>query len=139
MATWQIVNDFTEKLGNETHNLTSDTFKVALSNTAPTAATANFGSLTEISAGNGYTAGGTALSSVTYTETGGTATFAFGSDLTFTASGGAIATFRYLYLYNDTAATDEGVAFLDYGTTVDLADGESFTLTAGTVFTLAEA
>lgn len=139
MATWNIVNDFIESLGDETHDLTADTLKVALSNTAPTAATANFGALTEITAGNGYTAGGTALTSVTYTESGGTGTLAFGSDLTFTASGGAIATFRYLYLYNDTAAADEGIGWLDYGTAVDLADGESFTLTAGNILTVAEA
>lgn len=139
MATWNIVNDFVESLGDETHNLTSDTFKVALSNTAPTAASANFASITEISAGNGYTAGGTALTGTAYNQSGGTGTFSFSTDLTFTASGGAIATFRYLYLYNDTAAADEGVAWLDYGTTVDLASGESFTLTAGNILTMAEA
>lgn len=139
MANWQIINDFTERLGDETHNLTSDTLKVALTNTAPTAATANFGSVTEISAGNGYTAGGTALASVTYTESGGIATLAFGTDLVFTASGGAIAQFQYLYLYNDTAASDQGIAFLNYGQSVDLASGESFTLTAGTILTVSNA
>lgn len=136
MATWQIKNDFKEKLGDETHDLTSDTFKVALTNTTPSVADSVFADLTEISAGNGYSAGGS-TGTFTYTETGGTATFALTADLTFTASGGAIATFRYLELYNDTAANDELIAHLDYGTTVDLADGQSFTLTAGTVFTLA--
>lgn len=139
MATWNIVNDFIESLGDETHNLTADTLKVALSNTAPTASTANFAALTEITAANGYTAGGTALTGTSYSQTGGTGTLAFSTDLTFTASGGAIATFRYLYLYNDTAAADEGIAWLDYGTTVDLASGESFTLTAGNILTIAEA
>lgn len=136
MATWQIKNDFKDKLGDETHNLTADTFKVALTNTTPSLANSVLADLTQISAGNGYTAGGSAIT-CTYTETGGTATFASSADLTFTASGGAIATFRYLELYNDTAANDELIGHLDYGTTVDLAAGESFTLTAGTIFTLA--
>ena len=138
MASWNIVNDFIESLGGETHDLTADTLKVALSNTAPTAATANLAAVTQITAANGYTAGGTALTGVTYTESGGTGTLAFGTDLTFTASGGAIGTFRYLFLYNDTAAADEGIAWLDYGAAVDLADGESFTLTAGNILTVAE-
>lgn len=136
MATWQIKNDFKEKLGNETHDLTADTFKVMLTNTAPSLANSVKADLTEIAAGNGYVAGGS-TATCTYTETGGTATFALSTDLTFTASGGPIATFRYFELYNDTAANDELIGHLDYGTTVDLADGESFTLTAGTIFTLA--
>lgn len=137
MATWQIKNAFKEEIGSETHNLTSDTLKVMLTNTAPSLANSVKADLTEISAGNGYTAGGTALTGVTFSQTGGTATLAFGTDLVFTASGGAIATFRYLELYNDTAASDELIGHLDYGAAVTLADGQSFTLTAGTIFTLA--
>lgn len=136
MATWQIKNDFKERLGDETHNLSADTFKVMLTNTMPSVSNSVKADLTEITAGNGYTAGG-ATGTFTWVETGGTATFALSSDLTFTASGGAIATFRYLELYNETAANDELIGHLDYGTTVDLLDGQSFTLSAGTVFTLA--
>lgn len=136
MATWQIKNDFKEKLGDETHDLSADTFKVALTNTAPSLADSVLADLTQITAGNGYTAGG-ATATCTWTESGGTATFALSADVTFTASGGAMATFRYLELYNDTAANDELIGHLDYGTAVNLADGESFTLSAGTIFTLA--
>ena len=137
MATWQIKNAFKEEIGSETHDLTADSLKVMLTNTAPSVANSVKADLTEIADGNGYTAGGTALTGVTFSQAGGTATLAFGTDLVFTASGGAIATFRYLELYNDTAAADELIAHLDYGAPVDLADGEGFTLTAGTIFTLA--
>lgn len=137
MATWQIKNAFKEEIGDETHDLAADTLKVLLTNTAPSLANAVKADLTEIAAGNGYSAGGTALTGVTFSQTGGTATLAFSSNLTFTASGGTMATFRYLELYNDTAANDELIGHLDYGTTVSLANGESFTLVAGTVFTLA--
>jgi hypothetical protein len=137
VATWQIKNAFKEELGDETHDLAADTLKVMLTNTAPSLANSVKADLTEIAAGFGYSAGGTALAGVTFGQTGGTATLAFGTDLTFTAAGGTMGTFRYLELYNDTAANDELIGHLDYGTTVSLATGESFTLTAGTVFTLA--
>lgn len=137
MPTWQVKNTFGEEMGDETHDLASDTLKVLLTNTAPSVANAVKADLTEIASGNGYTAGGTALTGVTWSQTGGTSTLAFGTDLTFTAAVGTMATFRYLELYNDTAANDELIAHLDYGTTVSLAAGQSFTLQAGTILTLA--
>ena len=41
------------------------------------------------------------LESVTWAETGGVTKFDAG-DFTITASGGSIATFRYIYVYDDT-------------------------------------
>lgn len=77
------------------------------------------------------------LAGVTSSQAGGTYTFAFGTNATFTASGASFDPFRYLVLYNDTAASDELIAFVDYGTSYTLPNTQSFTLTAGTVFTLA--
>lgn len=48
--------------------------------------------------------------------------------MTFTASGGSIATFRYVVLYNDTATNDELIGWWDYGSAVTLASGETFTV-----------
>jgi hypothetical protein len=45
-----------------------------------------------------------------------------------TASGGAVAPFRYVIIYNDTAANDELICYFDYGSDLTLADGESLTL-----------
>jgi len=125
--TFNFVNDFSEKIADGTHDLDTHTFKVALTNTAPDAADAVIADITQIANGNGYTTGGTALTSVTWTESSGTATFA-SDDVVFTASGGAIATFRYAVLYNDTATGDPLIGWLDYGEGLDLAEGETLTI-----------
>jgi hypothetical protein len=36
--------------------------------------------------------------------------------------------FRYVVIYNDTAAADELIAFYDYGSEITLASGETFTI-----------
>jgi len=133
----QFVTDLSA--GNHANALNADTdvLKVALTNTAPTVATdAGLADITEISAGNGYTAGGEDAQNAA-SESGGTITVV-GTDITWTASGGAIAQFRYCVLYNDTTAGDDLIGYWDNGSAVDLADGESFTLDFGAnMFTLA--
>lgn len=49
-------------------------------------------------------------------------------DLTLSASGGAIGPFRYIGIYNDTAASDEVICFYDLGSEVTIPDGQSFLL-----------
>lgn len=130
MASFQKFNSFVEAVGRGVHNLNSDTLKILATNTAPTAADAVKADLTEISAGNGYTAGGVTVANTAYSQTSGTGALT-GDDAAITASGGAIATFRYAVLYNDTATNDELIGFWDYGSAVDLADGESLTVDFG--------
>lgn len=60
MATFNKFNAFVEHVAEKVHNLGSDTLKIMLTNTAPVAGNSVLLDLTEISAGNGYTAGGTA-------------------------------------------------------------------------------
>lgn len=143
MATFTLYQDFKEQLGKGVHNFSSNTFKVALTNTAPNTAThAALADITQISTGGGYTGGaggGSALSGVSYTETGGTGTF-IATDLVFTASGGSIGPFRYAVLYNDTATSpvDALIGYVDYGSSITLADTETFTLDFTTsIFTIA--
>ena len=59
MAAFNKFNKFVEHLAEKVHNLESDTLKVLLTNTTPLATNAVKADLTEISAGNGYAAGGT--------------------------------------------------------------------------------
>lgn len=128
MASFVKYHCFAEDVAEKVHNLGSDTLKIALTNTAPTVATHHeLADITEIAAGNGYTAGGAAITVTASAQTSGTYKLT-GNDVTFTASGGAIATFRYAVLYNDTATNDELIGYWDNGESVDLADGETFTV-----------
>lgn len=119
-----------------------DTLKVMLTNVAPIATNSVKADLTEISAGNGYTAGGTAVSA-NGTRSSGVMTLD-GDQVVFTASGGTMATFQYVDLYDDTPTSpaDPLIAWWDNGATVSLANGETFTVkfnnatTDGTIFTL---
>lgn len=135
MATWQIFNSFKEAVCEGTHDLQANTLKIALTNTSPVLTNTVLTDISQISSAGGYAPA--TLSGVTSSQTGGTYTLAYGTDLTFTASGAAYQPFRYLVLYNDTAASDPLVGYLDYGISYTLPDTQSFVLTAGTVFTLA--
>lgn len=111
-------------MAEKIHNLGADSLKVLLTLTAPDSGDAVKADLVEISAGNGYSAGGAAASISSSAQAGGTYKLVLG-DVTFTASGGAMADFRYAVLWNDTAANDELIGFWDYGATVTLNAGES--------------
>lgn len=139
MATAIKHQDFTEQLIRGIHDWDAHVFKVMLSNTAPLATDSVKADLTEIAAGNGYTAGGTATT-ISVSETGGTTTVT-GTEVVFTATG-AVGPFRYATLLNDTAASGNLVQSYDYGSAVTLAAGETFTVkfnnaSPGTILTLA--
>jgi hypothetical protein len=140
MAAYNKFYDFTEQQLIGTHDWDANTFKIMLVNSpAPVQTNTIKSNLTEISAGNGYTAGGTATT-ITVTETTGTSTVQ-GTQVVFTASGGSIGPFQYAVLYNDTATNKNLVAWWDYGSSVTLAATETFTVkfnntTPGTIFTL---
>ncbi len=110
-----------------------------LTNAAPDAAAdAVKADLAEISAGNGYTAGGEDAQN-DYTESGGTGTCT-GVDIVWTASGGTIGPFRYAVLYNDTPTSpaDPLIGWWDYGSAITLQDGDTFTVDFGaSMFTVA--
>jgi len=127
MASANKFNDFSEQLARGVHNFGSHTFKVALTNTAPSAANTILANITQIAAGNGYTAGGAAIPNVGVAEASGTTTID-GDKVTWTATGGSMAAFRYVVMYNDTATSpaDALVAWWDYGSSLTLAVGESF-------------
>lgn len=126
MAAFNKFNIFVSDLANKVHDLNTDALKILLSDVAPVATNTVKANLTEIAAGNGYTAGGA------------TATFVSGGDVSglyklilaavsFTASGGSIAQFRYAVLYNSTATNGNLIGFWDFGAEVNLTNGNVFT------------
>lgn len=114
-----------EDLAEKRHNFASDTLKVMLTNTAPDLTDTAFAHLSEISSGNGYTAGGTAASVVSSSQSSGVYKLVL-SDVVFTASGGSIGPFRYVVLYNATA--DRPIQYWDYGAALTLLATETFTV-----------
>lgn len=132
MAAFNRYEVFSENLAEKVHNLDADLIKVALSNTAPNAATHNvLADATEIGGGNGYTAGG--ADTVNATSRSGAVTSVTGTDITWTASGGTIGPFRYAILYNDTPSSpaDPLIGWWDYGSAVTLQIGEQFIVDFG--------
>jgi hypothetical protein len=108
----------------------TDTIMIYLSNATPSASLdAVKADLAEIGAGNGYNAGGED-STNTGSEAGGVYTVA-GSDIVWTAGGGTIGPFRYAVGYNDTHASDGLTWSHDYGSSITLLDGETFTWDTG--------
>jgi hypothetical protein len=143
MATLTKFNAFVENLCEAVHNFepAAHSFKVMLTNTAPVSTNSVKSDLTEISAGNGYTAGGNALTVSSSAQTSGTYKLVF-ADSTWTATGGSIGPFRYAVVYNDTPTVpnDPLCFFFDYGSPLTLSSGSSFTVdfdAAAGVFTLA--
>lgn len=142
MATFNKFQDFSEQLTKGIQNFGTDSYKVALSNSAPTATNTALADITQISGTNGYTTGGTATT-VTVAEVSGTTTVS-GTQVVFTASGGSMGPFRYVVLYNDTTTTPVNkplVGWWDYGSSITLADTETFTVkfsntSPGAIFTL---
>jgi hypothetical protein len=130
MASFFKFNATVEHLAEKVHNLASDALKIYLSNAAPDAALdAVKADLAEISAGNGYTAGGAAVTITASAQSGGVYKLE-ANDVVFTASGGPIGPFRYAVLYNDTPTSpaDPLLGCWDYGASITLLDTETFTV-----------
>lgn len=120
---------FPEALAEKAHNLGSDTLKLLLALSAPSAANdAARADLTdELGTGGGYTSGGSAITITASSQSGGTYSLV-GNDVVFTASGGTIGPFRYTIMWNDTSTTDLLIQYWDYTSSVTLADTETFTV-----------
>ena len=124
MAAYTKFNSFVEAIAEKVHNLGSDAIMVALCNTAPVAGNAVLTDLTQIAYTNCSSRAVTTTSSA---QTAGTYKLVL-ADLVLTASGGSIAAFRYVVLYNNTATNKELIGFFDYGSSLTLLDTETLTL-----------
>jgi uncharacterized protein (DUF2252 family) len=126
MASFNKFYSFVEALAEKVHNLGSDTLTVALSNTVPVNTNTQLSDITQIANGNGYTTGGTAATTSSSAQTTGTYKLVL-ADVVFTASG-SLGPLRYVVLYNNTATNDELIGWWDYGSSITLASGDTFTV-----------
>lgn len=127
MASFNKFESFVEAIAEKVHNLGADTLKVVLTNVAPVATNTVLTDITQIANGNGYTTGGATATLTSSSQTSGTYKLVL-ADVTWTASGGSIAEFRYAVLYNDTATNDELIGYYDYGAAITITSGNSFTV-----------
>lgn len=128
MAAFTKTNKFVLNLGNKVFNLSTDQLKVALTNTQPTVATVNqYSDLTSPLATTNLS-GATPFNVTTtsFTQTSGTAKLIL-ADLVLTATG-VVGPFQYVVLYSDTATNDEIIGFYDYGSSISLANTNTFTI-----------
>jgi hypothetical protein len=137
-----------EDIANKVHDFNSDTFRWALSNTAPVLGTTFLlSNVTQISSGNGYTqvsdgAGGVGAAgvagpvTVNFSRSGQTttvATTAVRLDAT-----GAVGPFQYLILINDTPTSplNPVVGWVTLTSAITMANTDTFTIPASNIFTI---
>lgn len=128
MATYNKFNAFIEHVFEGVHNLQTGAITVALcaAANAPVATNSVLADLTQVS----YTNLSSRVVTVSASsQTSGTYKLVC-TDLVLTASGGSVATFRYVVLYNDTPTSpaDPLICWFDYGSNLTLASGETLTL-----------
>ena len=134
MATFVKFNSLVEHLAEKVHNFGSDQLVVALTNTAPSTSNSVLTDITQISYTNLSSRNITVASS---SQSAGVYSCVT-NDLTLTASG-SVGPFRYVVIYNDTPTSpaDPLVGYYDYGSSITMADTETFIINFGSsLFTL---
>lgn len=140
MPAFTIFDEAVRYIADGTIDMDSHTFKAVLTNTAPVQGTNTvLADITQIAAGNGYTTGGVTLAGVALAETGaGTGIWRWTFTApAWTATGGDIATHRYLVVYDDTPTSpaDPLIGFVDRGSSAVITSGSSrtWTIAAGVI------
>lgn len=126
MATFNKIYSFVENVAEKVHNLGSDQLKVALTNTAPVATNTVLANLTGVFATTNLS-GATPFNLTVSSSAQTTGTYKLViADLVLTATG-AVGPFRYIAIYNDTATNKELIGWYDYGSSITMASGDTFT------------
>ena len=121
MASFVKINSFVENLAEKLIDLSGAALTVALTNTAHEDAWDELADLTEVAYTN---CSSRVITVTTSAQTAGTYKLVC-ADLTLTASG-AVGPFRYVYIYDDDSTGDKLIAYYDYGSSVTLANGDTF-------------
>jgi|ERR1700735_3549562 len=132
MATYNKFNLFTQDLTRGVHDFASgaQTFNVMLTNTAPVATNHLYGDISanELANGGGYTTGGQS-SAMSDSSTSGTEKV-LATNITWTGTSGGTGSFRYVVIYNTTPTSPLKplVCWFDYGSSISLNSGDTFTV-----------
>jgi hypothetical protein len=124
MAVFNKFDSFVEAVAEKVHNLGSDQLTIALTNTAPVAGNSLLANITEITYTNLSTRN---LITTASSQTAGLYKLVV-SDTTLTSTGGSTGPFRYVVVYNSTAAGGPLIGVFDYGSSITLLSGESLTV-----------
>ena len=130
MASFNKFNLTSEDWLNALTNYTSDTFKVMLTNTVPVNTNHVYGDISgnELTTTGGYTVGGATVT-MTPSSSGGVASVAASAaSPTWTGSGAGMGPFRYAVVYDSSAATKTLQGWWDYGSSISLNAGDTFTV-----------
>jgi hypothetical protein len=128
MATANKFSDFVRQLCNKEHDLDTDALTIALTNTAPVAANDYLNDITEISYTN--VSGSRVIPNKVLSQAAGIAKLV-GDNVILTGAGAGFGPFRYVVIFNDTpgtAATKGLLAWIDYGSSISVGLGETFTV-----------
>ena len=135
MATFNKLFDFTDAIHEGAYVLATDQLEIALCATASSPVNTNrvLADLTQIAYTN-LTPAPPNVTTTSSTQTTGTYSLV-NADLVLTASGGAVAAFQFIVLFDETGAVsgfvDPLAAWWDYGSALTLADTETLTLDFG--------
>ena len=119
--TQAMCNSFKTELLGGTHDLDTDTIKIALYTSSATlgASTTAYSTTNEVTGSTGYTAGGNTLSGAAITLSGSTAIVDF-TDTTWSSS---TITARGALIYNS-SKSDKAIAVLDFGSDKSSTNGD---------------
>lgn len=129
MAEFQKLYSFTQNLGDGVYDFSSDTLKIALSNTAPLPTDSVLADIAQISTGSGYVSGGNVSTVISSTQTFGVLRLILANTV-FTASTGSIGPFQYAVLYDDTPSSPLKplIGWFDAGSAITMISGQTFTV-----------
>ena len=124
MATFTKINSFVENLAEKQIDLSGNGLTIALTNTAHTSTWDELADLTQIA----YTNLSSRVLTVSSSgQTSGTYKLVL-NDLVLTSSGGTTGPFRYVYIYDDNSVGDKLIGYFDYGSSITLQNGDTFTI-----------
>ncbi len=130
MATFVKFYSFCEALAEKSHNLGSDTLKWILTSDAPSLSWTQLSNVTgQLSTANGYTQNDKTMTVTSSSQSSGLYTLIC-SDVSWSASGGNLGSgsFRYSICYNDTSTNDLLIGYIDWGYSITVATGQTFTI-----------